>query len=79
MQEIKAYIGPTSKSTPDFCGSHLDPVNDGGVITIICATGVVGRVVKIQLIDVGVLSICEVEIFGAVNYSGKLKQFLGLK
>ena len=79
MQEIKAYVGPTTKSTPNFCGSHLDPISDGGVITIICATGVVGRVVKIQLINVGVLSICEVEIFEAVNYSGKLKQFFGLK
>ena len=73
LQDIQVLVGPNHSSFPNVCGSFIGPAVDGELVIIPCNDLIVGKVIRIVKEGVGVLSMCEVEVFEVVQYSCKFK------
>ena len=73
LQNIQVLVGPNHASFSNVCGSFIGPAADGDLVIILCNDLIVGKVIRIVKEGVGVLSMCEVEVFEVVQYSCKFK------
>ena len=77
LQNIQVLVGPNHASFPNVCGSFIGPAANGDLVIITCNDLIVGKVIRIVKEGVGVLSMCEVEVFEVVQYSCKFKYNMG--